>query len=211
MQTEVGPGTEARTTTWGSTRLGRAVAVLVIGTLATYGWLALGDTSYAGQPVGLAVNVRADSQMTEMCLMPKAPADTAGTICPGAAKKKARQFRRHKLGNAKGITIPRFMQRRIKKKWRSMHGKQVADGCCDWITDPLKSTACLVTNPVGAHRGVCDEGQRSVDRIMRSTSRIVLTCGASAVIGYQKGGGVWGAGTGGGLCLWALFMDTWYK
>ena len=208
MQTEVGPGTEARMAAWGSTRIGRAIAALVIGTLATYGWLAIGDRAYAGQPVGRVLH--ADSQMTEMCLMPKVPADTA-TICPGAAKKKARQFRRHKLGNAKGITIPRFMQKRIKKKWRRMHGKQVADGCCDWITDPLKSTACLVTNPSGIHRGVCDEGQRSVNRMMRSTNRVMLYCGATAVVGFQKGGGVWGAGSGAGLCLWAMFLDSWYK
>jgi hypothetical protein len=209
MQTRVGPGTEARTTTWGSTRIGRAIAVLIIATLATYGWLSIGERSCAGRPVSQAI--RADSPVTEMCLMPKVPADTAGTICPGATKKKARQFRRHKLGTAKGITIPRFMQKRIKKKWKRMHGKEVADGCCDWITEPLKSTACLVTDPVGTHRGVCDEGQRSVNRMMRSTSRVILYCGASAVVGYQKGGGVWGAGSGGGLCLWAMFLDSWYK
>ena len=204
MQEHVEPGTEARVATWT-----KAIAVLIIGAVATFGWQSVSNASHAVQPIGQAI--RADSHMTEMCLMPKPAAGTDAPICPGAAKKKARQFRRHKLGNAKGITIPKFMQKRIKKKWRRMHGRQMADGCCDWITDPLKSTACLVTNPTGTNRGVCDEGQRSVDRMMRSTYRVILYCGASAVIGFQKGGGAWGAGSGGGLCLWAMFLDTWFK
>ena len=201
MQEHIESGTGARAATWA-----KAIAVLVIGAVAMFGWQSVSSAAPSVQPVGQAI--RAHSQMTEMCLMPKPVADAP--VCPGAAKKKARQFRKHKLGNAKGITIPKFMQKRIKKKWRSTHGRS-ADGCCDWITDPLKSTACLVTNPVGTHRGVCDEGQRSVNRMMRSTSRVLLYCGASAVIGFQKGGGAWGAGSGGGLCLWAMFLDSWYK
>jgi len=200
MQDHVEPGTEARAVTWT-----KAIAVLIIGAVATFGWQSVSNASHAVQPIGQTI--RADSHMTEMCLMPKPAADTDAPICPGAAKKKARQFRKHKLGNAKGVTIPKFMQKRIKKKWRKMHGRS-ADGCCDWITDPLKSTACLVTNPTGTHRGVCDEGQRSVNELMEKTTKVIVKCGGAAIVGAGKNGGsTWGAGAGSGLCLWGLYFD----
>jgi hypothetical protein len=136
--------------------------------------------------------------------------DWNGGTCREWGERKARQFRNDRLGNARGIYFPKYMQRRIARKMEMRYGRTSTsqrDGVGDWFRDRLKITACLVRNPVGTHQGTCDEGQRKVNETMSRTMKVTATCGGTAVIGSLKGGGGWGAGQGGLACLWAVFMD----
>jgi hypothetical protein len=138
-------------------------------------------------------------------------------ICvgPGAeeinckAKKRAKQFKAGKLGNAKGIKLPKSFQRKFKKA-AARSGAKLPAGCCDWITDPLKQTACLVTNPTGVHNGTCSEGQKSVNKTIDKVGQVLVVCGGSAAVGVLPGGKAVGVGSGFRSCLWGAFFAWWY-
>lgn len=142
---------------------------------------------------------------TQLCEVPKATAESAGTICPAYVKTKVRQFRKGKLGNAKGVVIPKFFRKRL---WNHINAKGMAkDGNWGWITEPLKATSCLVTNPTGTHRGTCDEGQKSVNRTLKKVDKILLICGSAGFAGSLRGGGSIGAGLTAGFCLWNFWIE----
>ena len=141
------------------------------------------------------------------CLVPKAAATTTeANICPGYVKERVRKFRKGKLGNAKGLHLPKFFQKRILNKY----GKTTKDIDWGWITEPLKATSCLVTNPTGTHRGTCDEGQKNLNRKLRKVNKIVAVCGSAGVAGSVRGGGSIGAGLTSGFCFWNFYLEFVY-
>lgn len=123
------------------------------------------------------------------------------------AKKKVRQFKKDKLGNAKGFRLPKNIRIRLDKKQgqaAGFSGKFISDD--DWWDYPGQVFSCLA---YGGMTASCDRASDIRDDIEKKTTKLAIVCGGSALIGFLGKGGWWGLGRGAAGCLWTKFIGAW--
>jgi hypothetical protein len=107
-------------------------------------------------------------------------------------------------------TFPPRIERMIKAKYRHMqsNSKIATTNALSprrWFNRLDAGVDCYW---VGGWVQMCDPNP-GISVVEKNTYKVMLTCGASAVVGAAKGGGWWGAGAGSGLCFWGFMIDLW--
>ena len=196
-----------------SKRVLRIVVVVAVTILAMILWQLAFDRVWPAPTrfSDAAVQLTSGSTAEERCV------DEVGVPCGTIAKKKARQFRKGKLGNSEGYRFPPRVRKKINKKMDAQArpteslDKTKTD---NWWDIPFQAFHCAA-NPMNMR--ACRSYGDNVTRSIKDTTRVTIVCGGQAVIGFVGGkatgtgkAGWWGAGIGSVACLWDEMMDAYY-
>jgi len=156
------------------------------------------DHSDAAPPQATTLSVAA------RCVPPD-PTMTCTQWADSWGHHKARQFRHHKLGTAKGYTLP-LRWRRAFNRWARNHPAANARlerrGDGHWWNWPLEAVMCTPIAGAG-YKVACNSAAKHQRQFNKGVVRITVVCGGAAAVGALAGGGAAGAGKGALACLWA--------
>jgi hypothetical protein len=118
-------------------------------------------------------------------------------------------------GNSHGLRLPL----KVRKMLRALDGTTSGvnqRGFGDWWESAMGYGRCISHVRVNMLSNLncigTDDGQEYLDGVfttMWNTQKVYSVCGGAAVIGATRGGGWWGAGKGGGTCLWVWGAKKW--
>lgn len=132
----------------------------------------------------------------------------------------AKAFKDHRLGHKpKNFKFPDKVRRMLKHNYAATHNNNNrcdgVGGCVSSWWNSFNDSMSCVPNDVASGDFTCSAGSpegltaSELATFIKPTVKVTVACGGAAALGSLRGGGWWGAGVGGGACLWGKVVDLW--